>query len=137
MGIRGKLGTGFLAFVLVALVTSAGYADEAPGGKPGGGEAAVVLRTADCLTGLWDGQREIVTAEEVPSLYAPYMPPRWNDGEDIYFALSRFDEYDVYWWRTSLAEEPERGIPGHGGPGHKGKGPKHGGHGDPAKCAAP
>jgi hypothetical protein len=28
--------------------------------------------------------------------------PRLSRGRDIYFALSRFDEYDVFWWRTTL-----------------------------------
>jgi hypothetical protein len=63
---------------------------------------AVVLRTAGRLTGPWSEEQVVVTAEKVPRLYAPYMPPRWNDGPDIYFTLSRFDEYDVFWWRTSL-----------------------------------
>jgi hypothetical protein len=68
---------------------------------------AVVLRTAGCLTGPWSEERVVVTADEVPQLYAPYMPPRWNSGPDIYFALSRFNFYDVFWWHTSLDEEPK------------------------------
>lgn len=62
----------------------------------------VVLRTAPELTGPWSEEQTVVTAAEVPSLYAPYMPPRWNDGPDIYFTLSKFDRYDVFWWHTSL-----------------------------------
>ncbi|MPY81654.1 MAG: DUF4185 domain-containing protein, partial [Actinophytocola sp.] len=63
---------------------------------------AIELRTADRLTGPWSAPQTVVTAEEVPALYAPYLPPRWNDGPDIYFTLSRFDHYDVFWWHTSL-----------------------------------
>lgn len=82
-------------------------------------KAAVVLRTADCLTGPWSGEQTVVTTEEVPSLYAPYAPPRWNDGPDIYFAISRFDVYDVFWWHTSLeggtkGDGPERCVSGKG-----------------------
>lgn len=62
----------------------------------------IVLRTADCLTGPWSEERWVLTDEEVPRLYAPYMPPKWQDGADIYFTLSRFDLYDVFWWHTSL-----------------------------------
>lgn len=71
---------------------------------------AVVVRTADCLAGPWSEEQVVVTAEEVPSLYAPYLPPRWNDGPDIYFALSLFGPYDVYWWHTSLDGEPGSGT---------------------------
>jgi multiple sugar transport system substrate-binding protein len=67
----------------------------------------VVLRTAECLTGPWSGEKTVVEAEQVPSLYGTYMPPRFNDGPDIWFTLSKFDVYDVFWWHTSLAgEEP-------------------------------
>jgi hypothetical protein len=62
----------------------------------------VVLRTSKRLTGPWSDPRTVVTAAEVPSLYAPYLHPRLSGGRDIYFALSRFDQYDVFWWRTSL-----------------------------------
>jgi hypothetical protein len=63
---------------------------------------AVVLRIADCLTGPWSNELLVVGAEDVPQLYAPHMAPRWNEGPDIYFTLSRFDVYDVFWWHTSL-----------------------------------
>lgn len=64
---------------------------------------AVVLRTAEALTGPWSAGLPVVTAEEVPQLYGPYLPPWWNDGPDIYFTLSRFDRYNVSWWHTALA----------------------------------
>lgn len=71
---------------------------------------AVVIRTADCLTRPWGEERIVVTADEVPSLYAPYLPPRWNDGPDLYFALSLFGPYDVYWWHTSLDGDPASDV---------------------------
>ena len=78
-------------------------------------KAAIVLRAADCLTGPWGGEQTVVTAQEVPQIYAPYIPPRWNDGPGIYFTLSKFDVYNVFWWRTSLeggsvGEGPERCV---------------------------
>lgn len=69
-------------------------------------KAAVVLRTADRLTGPWSDQQVVVTATEAPALYAPYLPPRWNNGKDIYFALSQFGPYNVFWWHTSLDRAP-------------------------------
>jgi hypothetical protein len=74
--------------------------------RPEWGTGAVVIRTADCLTGPWSEERVVVTSEEVPQLYAPYIPPRWNSGPDIFFTLSRFNHYDVFWWHTSLKDEP-------------------------------
>jgi Domain of unknown function (DUF4185) len=68
-------------------------------------EDRIELRTADRLEGPWSEGDAVVTAAQVPSLYAPYMPPRFNHGPDIYFALSKFDQYDVFWWHTSLEEE--------------------------------
>lgn len=67
-------------------------------------KAAVVLRTADRLTGPWSEADTVVTAQEAPQLYAPYMPSRFNHGRDVYFALSKFGPYDVFWWHTSLDE---------------------------------
>ena len=80
------------------------YLNDTP--RPEWGTGAVVIRTADCLTGPWSEESVVVTSIEVPQLYAPYMPPRWNNGPDIFFTLSRFNFYDVFWWHTSLTEEP-------------------------------
>lgn len=74
--------------------------------RPEWGTGAVTIRVADCLVGPWSDERVVVTSLEARQLYAPFMPPRWNDGPDIYFALSRFDFYDVFWWHTSLSPEP-------------------------------
>ncbi|MGH3321137.1 MAG: DUF4185 domain-containing protein [Streptosporangiaceae bacterium] len=63
---------------------------------------AVVLRTSRALTGPWSDESPVVTATRVPRLYAPYIAPGWNDGPDVFFTLSRFDVYDVFWWHTSL-----------------------------------
>jgi hypothetical protein len=71
-------------------------------GREEWGTGAVVLRTADCLTGPWSDEQVVVTSLEVPQLYSPYMPPRWNNGPEIYFTLSRFNLYDVFWWKTEL-----------------------------------
>lgn len=63
----------------------------------------IVLRTANCLTGSWSDERWVLTDDEGSGRYAPYMPPKWNDGSTIYFALSRFRPvYNVFWWHTSL-----------------------------------
>jgi hypothetical protein len=65
---------------------------------------AIVLRTADCLTGPWSDERTVATGQEYPQLYAPYIPPRWNDGPEIYFTMSLFRPYNVSLMQTSLTD---------------------------------
>lgn len=61
----------------------------------------VVLRTARYLTGPWDAERTIVTGEEYPTLYAPYMLP--ITGPEVYFTLSLFSpDYQVFVMRFTL-----------------------------------
>jgi hypothetical protein len=67
---------------------------------------AIVLRTADCLTGPWSEEHTVATGAEYPQLYAPYILPRWNDGPEIYFTLSLFGPYNVSLVQTSLVDEP-------------------------------
>lgn len=62
----------------------------------------IVLRTADSLTGPWSAEQIIVTGKQYPQLYAPYMPPLWNDGPDIFYTMSLFGPYCVDFMRTSL-----------------------------------
>jgi hypothetical protein len=63
---------------------------------------AIVLRTADTLTGPWSEEWTIATGQEFPSLYAPYQLPKWNDGREIYFTMSMFGPYQVFLMRTTL-----------------------------------
>jgi hypothetical protein len=69
-------------------------------------EHAIVLRTADCLTGPWSDERTVASADDYPALYAPYLLPKWNDGPDVYFTMSQFGPYGVYMMETQL-----EGIP--------------------------
>jgi hypothetical protein len=71
---------------------------------------AIVLRTADCLTGPWSDPQTVVTSSQYPSLYAPFMPPRWNDGPDVYFAMSIYLTYNVWWMHTALTGSPRPGM---------------------------
>lgn len=67
-----------------------------------GDEYAIVLRTADALTGPWSEERVVATGQEFPQLYAPYQLPKWNAGEDIYFTMSMFGPYQVFLMKTRL-----------------------------------
>ncbi|HVS28269.1 MAG TPA: DUF4185 domain-containing protein [Solirubrobacteraceae bacterium] len=70
----------------------------------------VVLRSADCLTGPWSEPQVVVTSDQYPSLYAPFIPPRWNDGPDVYFSMSIYLPYNVFWMHTALAGIPRPGL---------------------------
>jgi hypothetical protein len=75
---------------------------------------AAVIRTASCLTGPWGPEQTVLTDHELPTLYAPYIAPRWNDGPDIFFSLSIYGSaalgfpvpYNVFWMHTSLTDAP-------------------------------
>jgi len=71
---------------------------------------SIVLRTADCLTGPWGAPQTVVTSSQYPSLYAPFIPPRWNDGPDVYFTMSIFLTYNVWWMHTALTGTPRPGL---------------------------
>ncbi|QBD83215.1 DUF4185 domain-containing protein [Ktedonosporobacter rubrisoli] len=62
----------------------------------------VVMRTADNLTGPWSQEMVIVTGQQYPQLYAPYITPLWNNGPDIFFTMSLYGPYSVYLMRTTV-----------------------------------
>ncbi|MBW3662366.1 MAG: DUF4185 domain-containing protein [Actinobacteria bacterium] len=63
---------------------------------------AVEIRTAERLTGPWSAPRMLVSAVDVPTLYAPYLVPGTLAEPEVYFTLSRFDDYNVYLMRARL-----------------------------------
>lgn len=62
----------------------------------------IVLRTADNLTGPWSPEQVIVTGQQYPQLYAPYITPLWNNGPDVFFTMSMFGPYSVYLMHTTV-----------------------------------
>lgn len=63
---------------------------------------AIVLRTAEALTGPWSGEQVVTTADEHPQLYAPYLVPGGHTGDDVYFTMSRYGPYQVFLMRMSV-----------------------------------
>lgn len=57
---------------------------------------AIVVRTADELTGPWTDQRLVTTARDHPQLYAPFIIPFPSDEPEIFFTMSRWDSYNVF-----------------------------------------
>jgi hypothetical protein len=76
--------------------------------SPAGG-GPVVIREGITPWGPW-GQRIIVaTQAQYPKLYAPYMHSKYveNNGETVYFTLSRWDPYNVYWNKMKLLKQDD------------------------------
>lgn len=57
---------------------------------------AIVVRTADELTGPWSDERLVTTARDHPQLYAPFIIPFPSNEPEIFFTMSRWDSYNVY-----------------------------------------
>jgi hypothetical protein len=71
----------------------------------------IVMRTADSPQGTWSEPTVLVTAQKVPSLYAPYIHP-WSGTENLpesedhylYWNLSTYNDYQVRLMRTDLTK---------------------------------
>ncbi|WP_245987469.1 DUF4185 domain-containing protein [Cohnella lupini] len=64
----------------------------------------VVIREGLTPWGPWGEALDLVKASDYPGLYAPYMNDRFigDDGKTIYFSLSLWDPYNVFWFKASL-----------------------------------
>ena len=63
---------------------------------------AIVLRTAPQLTGPWGQSRTVVTAEDYPGLYAPFIVPGSDIDSDVFYTMSLWSKYNVFLMRTTL-----------------------------------
>lgn len=66
----------------------------------------VVLREGLTPWGPWGDALDLVPAADYPGLYAPFMNDRFlaDDGRTIYFTLSLWDPYNVFWFKATLEE---------------------------------
>jgi len=71
----------------------------------------VVIREGIRPWGPWGEEIVLVPKEEYPGLYAPFMNPRYleNGGRTVYFTLSLWDPYNVFWMKVDL-EKAEEGT---------------------------
>jgi hypothetical protein len=71
-----------------------------------GGGARAVIRESATPWGPWGKAITLVSATDVPGLYAPFMLPSYttNGGRTIYFTLSKWDPYNVYWYKADLVK---------------------------------
>ena len=64
----------------------------------------IVMREGLTPWGPWGKAITVVRASDVPGPYAPYMLPRYTEanGATIYFTLSIWEPYEVFWYRADL-----------------------------------
>ncbi|WP_306893243.1 DUF4185 domain-containing protein [Agromyces albus] len=55
--------------------------------------------------GPWSEPTTLITQSELPGLYAPFLSPRFisDDGRTMYFTLSQWGPYNVFWYKLDLA----------------------------------
>jgi hypothetical protein len=72
-----------------------------------GGGAGASIREASAPWGPWSDAITLVSAADVPGLYAPYMLAQYtaNHGRTIYFTLSKWGPYNVFWYRADLVRK--------------------------------
>jgi len=63
---------------------------------------AVVLRLAPELTGPWGPEQVVVSGRDQPGLYAPYIVPLRDIGDEVLFTMSKWAPYNVYLMRMTL-----------------------------------
>jgi hypothetical protein len=65
---------------------------------------SIMLREAPNVTGLWSPPQQIYTGG---AIYAPFMHPSLveNDGEFVYFTMSRWETYQVYLMKVHLGTD--------------------------------
>jgi hypothetical protein len=67
----------------------------------------IVIREGITPWGPWGEPITLLPADEVPGPYAPYMLERYthDGGRVIYFTLSIWDPYNVFWYRAELSKD--------------------------------
>lgn len=65
--------------------------------------AAIVLRTADRLTGPWSAGHTVVSGRDYPALYGGFQHPWAADRPALYFTMTQWQPYNVEFFRADLA----------------------------------
>lgn len=69
--------------------------------------SGAVLREGITPWGPWGDAQTLVGATEVPGPYAPFMNAKYvgDGGRTIYFGLSIWDPYNVFWYKAELVKK--------------------------------
>ncbi|GAC53516.1 MULTISPECIES: DUF4185 domain-containing protein [Gordonia] len=63
----------------------------------------IMMRTSPTPVGPWSGERVLIPSAHSSGLYTPYIHPR-SSGKNLYFVVSRWDDYNVMLARTDLSK---------------------------------
>lgn len=64
--------------------------------------AAILVRRAPEPTGPWTDGEPVADAAAYPGLYGGFIHPWCLAGGPLYWTMSQWDDYDVFWMRTEL-----------------------------------
>ncbi|GAB3710628.1 DUF4185 domain-containing protein [Mariniluteicoccus flavus] len=71
--------------------------------------AAIVVRSAESITGPWSAGEIAASGQQFPALYGGYLHPWFLDGDTIYWLMSQWAPYNVFLMRSRIAlDVPER-----------------------------
>jgi Domain of unknown function (DUF4185) len=75
-----------------------------------GGAQSAVIREGVTPWGPWGDAVTLLSQSQEPGLYAPYMAPQYiaDGGRTIYFTLSLWNPYNVYWYRADLVRSDQK-----------------------------
>jgi hypothetical protein len=67
----------------------------------------IVIREGLKPWGPWSEEMTLVSMHDYPGLYGPYMNPKFmeDDGKTIYFTLSLWEPYNVFWMKATLEKQ--------------------------------
>jgi hypothetical protein len=73
-----------------------------------GGGAGATIREGITPWGPWSEPIGLLSQEDLPGVYAPYLHPAYveNGGKTVYFTVSQWDPYQVFWYRADLVRKP-------------------------------
>ena len=71
---------------------------------------SAVIREGVTPWGPWGDAVTLLSQSDEPGLYAPYMAPQYvaDGGRTIYFTLSLWNPYNVYWYRADLVRSDQK-----------------------------
>jgi hypothetical protein len=74
------------------------------------GNGDLVIRSAPHYWGSWSETGTLATQGQYPQLYGAFMNPHFvtNGGHTIYFTMSQWGPYSVFWMRATLAPKSQR-----------------------------
>jgi hypothetical protein len=68
----------------------------------------IELRTAKNINGPWSDEKMLVSGKDYKGLYGGMIYPYKNDGDSLYFAISIWPLYNVFWMKAELKPEYAR-----------------------------